>query len=105
VNDDVVAVLQRAKERIAADWWQWGQPTSPTSTCAFLAMDHGDALTAALYLEAAIYSRAPRAQYALEVGPAIWTFNDAPERTLVEVLDAFDAAIRLAKTGEAEGTG
>jgi len=109
MSDDVVAVLQRAKERVAAGWYQGGYALIDgerySGAGPFLVDDL--ARVQRVCAEGALWCEVGKDGLAFErareflqhiVGVRlIPDWNDAPGRTQAEVLDAFDAAIRLAK--------
>lgn len=98
-TDDVVAVLQRAKERVAGGWSQTDINGVNGTWCAGMAIwklsveENGNEMTTAAQR---LFARSlPPSPHSSPVCIFVW--NDAPGRTQAEVLDAFDAAIRLAK--------
>lgn len=113
MNDDVVAVLQRAKELVANGWMQGTEESRDgRRVCMARALrraDPGydwlfsiDAHPAYAYLARAIgvderFEGIPQATTVAE-------WQDMPERMQADCLDAFDVAIRLAKAGEAANT-
>ena len=108
MDERVIEVLQKAKEKVAEGWCQGALARwSDGRVLATGPIDAGRLDTAAAVcvsgaiqncvgtndnLEALAFMFLQRA---IQDGAACW--NDAPGRTQVEVLDAFDAAIRLAK--------
>ena len=109
MDERVIEVLQKAKEKVAEGWCQGALARwSDGRVLATGPIDAGRLDTAAAvcvsgaiqnyvgttdnHLEALAFMFL---QLAIRDGAACW--NDAPGRTQVEVLDAFDAAIRLAK--------
>lgn len=115
MSDDVVAVLQKAKERVAEGWCQ-GYYASAMSDDAALQVYTGDAncldvflsdfpdarvcMEGALWACTQVAGCLQRAEEALRQAVSsrfLPDWNDHPDRTQAEVLDAFDAAIRLAK--------
>ena len=120
MNDDVIAVLQAAKERVAAGWTQ-GElgrtrrggpiceerelPLRAVTVCAEGALWCG--LLGDAFEEAWRASRNNVTHDAMKLFEAaigtwpIHEWNDAPGRTQAEILDAFDRAIRLAKDATA----
>lgn len=98
MGEDVVAVLVKAKERVAAGWRQGGATFHDVdnggSVCA------GQAMGIACQLRADQWAAAERfflRAINREHKASIARWNDMPGRTQADVLDAFDAAIRLAK--------
>lgn len=109
--DDVVAVLVKAKEKVAEGWTQGALARFPSGRVLEAGpIDKGDLDAAvAVCASGAIqncvgtygkldYLAFMFLQMAIQDGTAVW--NDAPGRTQADVLDAFDAAIRLAKESE-----
>lgn len=115
MNDDVVQVLQSAKEHVAAGWCQgWlGIKRGATTGLGLAGNDTSwvapalrDGLIDAVCLEGALW--AATQDHALFWKASsflvraldrndLFRWNDADGRTQVEVIDACDAAIRLAK--------
>jgi len=104
-DDDVVSVLQRAKERIAEGWCQ-GMYTTDERIRDILSLgraEGGVCIQGAIYAAAAqLTGTLPSAEVwsALVSAtgcqfPSMW--NDDPGRTQADVLDMFDRAQRLAK--------
>jgi hypothetical protein len=97
-RDRVVEVLQRAKERVAAGWWNGALHDGDEVKCAAQAIYHQHdveiAIPCRLLAQAVTGRQLHEYTNALET---VITWNDTPGRTQAEVLDAFDAAIRLAK--------
>lgn len=104
MSHEVVAGLQRAKERVAGGWKQGGGYGKNGEGCAVLAITDVGGLSSAAgqaLLYQAIFGRpVPLASGGYWLVD-IFEWNDRPGLTHVDVLDAFDAAIRLAKDASA----
>jgi len=108
MSDDVVAILQRAKERVAAGWCQGRLSDHVQHPCAVphpmeaLRASTEWCVSGALIAELGqwLNVRSPHpveVALAAVIGEDFVAWNDTPGRTQAELLDAFDAAIRLAK--------
>ena len=122
MSDDVVAVLQRAKEKVAAGWCQGplgvdseGRPHQHflpflhlSSTDSITRVCAAGAIYCAIYwpIDSCVVRWEDAAKYLRQAigGLEIPEWNDAPERTQADVLDAFDRAIRVAKEPPPEPT-
>lgn len=87
-------VLRAAKERIVVGGWMQNGYSSPHDerVCAALAISRPEGFP---YLQRAVGLPVTQSHQ------GIWDWNDAPERTLTDVLDAFDHSIKLALEDEA----
>lgn len=108
MSDDVVSVLQRARERVAAGWCQGAlcMPYVPWDFSLtgeqYQAIKTARAwcMSGALIAEVGqlLSMGQPAVRYLrLAIDADFPDWNDRPCRTQAEVLDAFEKAIRLAK--------
>lgn len=100
-TDQKVEILQAAKEQVAESWYQgsWSQGAACIATAIVVGClkrskvfrESGQLMEA--YIEA---NRLPRVG-TMQIH-SITAWNDAPERTLAQVLDGFDATIQYVKS-------
>jgi len=93
-REAVVAILQRAKDKVAAAWWQRFGVGPRGEVCA------GTALSLAwseLGHHLGALNGASNIMHGLLRGCSVHAWNDAAGRTQADVLDLFDAALRAAK--------
>lgn len=102
-------VLEAAKQKILDDgWWKGGDSDSNNgrATCVVLSID--GSVDVHLARDEVVLASNHALEFVKEaIGVTsddcgkVYEWNDAPERTLTDVLDAFDMAVKLAREDEA----